>query len=158
MHEPDNSKEVGDFDSLSSSAFHWTVNFKICILSLISRTLVKCLFSYFPIPSSTATDDDEAYQFHVHRSGNLVEDLATGSGTYRRTATIMGNEVWSFQQQEMGASELPTRFVVQDQQPQSGSAALTSVIFGANSFAPPPSSRLTRGLLFPKQVQVDLLL
>ena len=42
---------------------------------------------------TTATDDDEAYQFHVHRSGNLVEDLATGSGTYRRTATIMGNEV-----------------------------------------------------------------
>ncbi|GMI85345.1 TEOSINTE BRANCHED 1, cycloidea and PCF transcription factor 3 [Hibiscus trionum] len=39
----------------------------------------------------TAIDDEKPYQFH---------DLAAGSGTRRRTATIMGNEVQSLQ--EMG--------------------------------------------------------
>ncbi|XWS28057.1 hypothetical protein CRYUN_Cryun25bG0033200 [Craigia yunnanensis] len=52
--------------------------------------------------TTTATDNDKAYLFHIHHSGNLVENLAAGSGTRRRTATIMGNEVQSLQQQEMG--------------------------------------------------------
>ncbi|XP_022717201.1 transcription factor TCP4-like [Durio zibethinus] len=52
--------------------------------------------------TTTATDNDKAYQFHIHHSGDLVENLAVGSGTRRRTATIMGNEVQSLQQQEMG--------------------------------------------------------
>nr|KJB13241.1 hypothetical protein B456_002G064500 [Gossypium raimondii] len=52
--------------------------------------------------ATTATDNDKPYQFHINHSGNLVENLAAGSGTRRRTATIMGNEVQSLQQQEMG--------------------------------------------------------
>ncbi|XWS52146.1 hypothetical protein CRYUN_Cryun11dG0042200 [Craigia yunnanensis] len=52
--------------------------------------------------TTTETDNDKSYQFHIHHSGNLVENLAVGSGTRRRTATIMGNEVQSFQQQEIG--------------------------------------------------------
>ncbi|XWS10067.1 hypothetical protein CRYUN_Cryun39dG0044000 [Craigia yunnanensis] len=52
--------------------------------------------------TTTATDNDKPYQFHIHHSGNLVENLAAGSGTRRRTATIMGNEVQSLQQQVMG--------------------------------------------------------
>ncbi|XVE80045.1 hypothetical protein DITRI_Ditri14bG0107500 [Diplodiscus trichospermus] len=52
--------------------------------------------------TTTATDNDKAYQFHIHHSGNLMENLAAGSGSRRRTATIMGNEVQSLQQQEMG--------------------------------------------------------
>ncbi|XP_022733997.1 transcription factor TCP4-like [Durio zibethinus] len=52
--------------------------------------------------TTTATDNDKPYQFDIHHSGNLVENLATGSGTHRRTAILMGNEVQSLQQQEMG--------------------------------------------------------
>ncbi|XWS10953.1 hypothetical protein CRYUN_Cryun38cG0042700 [Craigia yunnanensis] len=52
--------------------------------------------------TTTAADNDKPYQFHFHHSGNLVENLAAGSGTRRRTATILGNEVQSLQQQEMG--------------------------------------------------------
>ncbi|KAH1120845.1 hypothetical protein J1N35_004005 [Gossypium stocksii] len=52
--------------------------------------------------ATTATDNDKPYQFHINHSGNLVENLAAGSGTRRRTATITGNEVQSLQQQEMG--------------------------------------------------------
>ncbi|XVF04307.1 hypothetical protein REPUB_Repub05bG0071300 [Reevesia pubescens] len=52
--------------------------------------------------TTTGTDNDKAYQFHIHHSGNLMENLSAGSGTRRRTATIMGNEVESLQQQEMG--------------------------------------------------------
>ncbi|XP_022754003.1 transcription factor TCP4-like [Durio zibethinus] len=51
---------------------------------------------------NTTTDNDKAYQFQIHHSGNLVENLAAGIFTRRRTATIMGNEVQSLQQQEMG--------------------------------------------------------
>ncbi|XVF70101.1 hypothetical protein PTKIN_Ptkin11bG0135300 [Pterospermum kingtungense] len=54
--------------------------------------------------TATTDNDKAAYQFQIHHSGNLVENLAAGSGTRRRTATIMGNEVQiqSLQQQEMG--------------------------------------------------------
>ncbi|GMJ05287.1 TCP family transcription factor 4, maternal effect embryo arrest 35 [Hibiscus trionum] len=53
--------------------------------------------------NATATpDNDKPYQFHINHGGSLVENLAAGSGTRRRTATIMGNEVQSLQQQEMG--------------------------------------------------------
>lgn len=30
---------------------------------------------------------EAAYQFHIHHSGNLLENLVAGSGTRRRTAT-----------------------------------------------------------------------
>ncbi|KAK9025670.1 hypothetical protein V6N11_038528 [Hibiscus sabdariffa] len=52
--------------------------------------------------TTTTTDNDKPYQFHINHGGSLVENLAAGSGTRRRTATIMGNEVQSIQQQEMG--------------------------------------------------------
>ncbi|XVE50143.1 hypothetical protein DITRI_Ditri01bG0138100 [Diplodiscus trichospermus] len=52
--------------------------------------------------TTTATDNYKPYQFHIHHSENLVENLAAGSGTRRRTATIMGNEVQGLQQQAMG--------------------------------------------------------
>ncbi|KAK8527466.1 hypothetical protein V6N12_054678 [Hibiscus sabdariffa] len=48
--------------------------------------------------TTTTTDNDKRYQLHINHGGNL----AAGSGTRRRTATIMGNEVQSLQQQEMG--------------------------------------------------------
>ncbi|KAL4273649.1 hypothetical protein GQ457_13G003890 [Hibiscus cannabinus] len=52
--------------------------------------------------TTTTTDNDKPYQFHINHGGSLVENLAAGSGARRRTATIMGNEVQSIQQQEMG--------------------------------------------------------
>ena len=47
--------------------------------------------------------NSKAYQFHIHHSGNLGENLAAGSGTCRRTATIMGNDVQSFQATRNGS-------------------------------------------------------
>ncbi|XP_021288072.1 LOW QUALITY PROTEIN: transcription factor TCP4-like [Herrania umbratica] len=52
--------------------------------------------------TTTTANNDKPYQFDIHPSGNLVENLAAGSSTRRRTATIMGNEVQSLQQQDMG--------------------------------------------------------
>ncbi|KAE8681099.1 Transcription factor TCP4 [Hibiscus syriacus] len=48
------------------------------------------------------SNQEEHNAIHINHGGNLVENLAAGSGTRRRTATIMGNEVQNFQQQEMG--------------------------------------------------------
>ncbi|KAE8680118.1 Transcription factor TCP4 [Hibiscus syriacus] len=52
--------------------------------------------------ATTTTDNDKPYHFHINHGGNLVENLAAGSGTRRRTETIMGNEVQNLQQREMG--------------------------------------------------------
>ncbi|OMO74861.1 Transcription factor, TCP [Corchorus capsularis] len=55
--------------------------------------------------ATPTANNDKPYQFNIHPS---VENLAAGSTgtTRRRTATIMGNEVQTLQQQEMG--ENPT--------------------------------------------------
>ncbi|KAE8703292.1 Transcription factor TCP4 [Hibiscus syriacus] len=52
--------------------------------------------------TTTTTDNDKPYQSHINHGGNLADNLSAGSGARRRTATIMGNEVQSLQQQEMG--------------------------------------------------------
>ncbi|GMJ10144.1 TEOSINTE BRANCHED 1, cycloidea and PCF transcription factor 3 [Hibiscus trionum] len=81
----------------------------------------------------TATDNDKLFQFHINHGRNLVESLAAGSSSRRRTTKIMGNEVQ--------ISKLSTGFVVEDQQLQSGSSAFTLVVSGADSFASTPQPR-----------------
>ncbi|GLT76335.1 hypothetical protein SLA2020_480040 [Shorea laevis] len=47
------------------------------------------------------TSNEKDYQFQIHQ-GNVIENLAAGSGSSRRTATIVGSEVQNLQQGEMG--------------------------------------------------------
>ncbi|KAE8713041.1 Transcription factor TCP4 [Hibiscus syriacus] len=48
------------------------------------------------------SNEEEQNAIHINHGGNLVENLAAGPGTRRRTATIMRNEVQNLEQQEMG--------------------------------------------------------